>query len=161
MKKLTGFEVKENQTDRSLDRFNELNMYFNRFSSDHWSSNTDHTLPVATSSLLHLYDVSLYLSHGFQHSLINISPHIRIQWDLLCPCLTPAARWRGSRRDWTRTRLQVQMVSRPESGRPVWNSFVGSTAPLQPLGLSLEKVQVLLKTSSLVPVPKKISCIYP
>jgi len=34
MRKITGFKVKEDPTDGNLGRGNELNRYFNRFSSD-------------------------------------------------------------------------------------------------------------------------------
>ncbi|MEQ2253276.1 hypothetical protein ILYODFUR_030478 [Ilyodon furcidens] len=34
MKKITGFKQKDDQTDEGLDRTNELNTFFNRFSSE-------------------------------------------------------------------------------------------------------------------------------
>ncbi|MED6265578.1 hypothetical protein CHARACLAT_026929 [Characodon lateralis] len=34
MKKITGFKQKDDQTDGGLDRANELNTFFNRFSSE-------------------------------------------------------------------------------------------------------------------------------
>ncbi|MED6292400.1 hypothetical protein CHARACLAT_033512 [Characodon lateralis] len=34
MEKITGFKQKDHQTDGSLDRANELNTFFNRFSSE-------------------------------------------------------------------------------------------------------------------------------
>ena len=45
MKKITGFKAKGDQTDGGLDRANELNRFFNRFSSPPVSSPTDQHPP--------------------------------------------------------------------------------------------------------------------
>jgi len=39
--------------------------------------------PIA--SLSQSYIVNLHFSHGSQHSLTKISPHIRMHGDLICP----------------------------------------------------------------------------
>jgi len=69
-------------------------------------------------------------------------------------CWSPAVRLRNSWRDWTETRLQVQMVSAPGSQKPVLNIY----RSLQHFDLNQKrrqaKIPMLCKTSCLVHVSK-------
>ena len=67
MKKITGFKQKEDQIDGNLDRANELNLFFNRFSSETSSASSS---PAPSQKDLPLF---LDLSHITTHLPRNIS----------------------------------------------------------------------------------------
>jgi len=91
MKQITGFKVRWAQGDQKLHRANELNTFYTSFGSDQHSacsspasSYTDLTPYLRPQPPVTLPQCPLHISHGSLHSLTNISPHIRTQWDLLC-----------------------------------------------------------------------------
>ena len=65
IKNVTGFKGKGDQTDGSLDRASELDIFsIVRIISPFLQLHISHSLPVTTASLSQLYSVVLHLSHG-------------------------------------------------------------------------------------------------
>ena len=76
-------------------------------------------------------------------------------------CLSPAVWWRGSCINWPRTRLQVQMVPVPGSGKHMLNSFVGFYSTSSTLARVRTKFQCCGRCPALFWHLKIISCICP
>ncbi|MEQ2263599.1 hypothetical protein XENORESO_010190 [Xenotaenia resolanae] len=107
MKKITDFKNKGDQTDGGLDRTNELNTFFNRFSSEKPQHPPLQLTAKQTSGL---------------------QPNQKILILALPPpstCVSREVRSSDNCKDYSRITLQVQMVSALESLRPVHSSSVG------------------------------------
>ena len=103
--------------------------------------------PWSTASLSHLNCLIFRLSHGSCCCFIVVSNHIRRCWEpLQNPVrLSLAVRWRGSWRDWTGKRLQVQMVSAPRVLKACADQLCGI----------LQQVPAMWKISCLVSISKR------
>ena len=117
--KITVFMQMENKINYCLDRANELNMFFNMFASK-TSSASSSPAPRQTDYLAHLGArwILLLLHHCCPQPFMKrwaSTPFPSLSWDL------------------TGASLQVQMVSAPESRKPVWTSFVGFYSSSSPL----------------------------
>uniref|UniRef100_A0A1A8RXB6 Reverse transcriptase domain-containing protein n=1 Tax=Nothobranchius rachovii TaxID=451742 RepID=A0A1A8RXB6_9TELE len=166
MKKITGFKQRKDCTDGSLDTANELNKFFNRFSS---GTNPASSSPVPSQSdipsssdpTFSCHTPALLSSNTVMDSSGSINLSSTKSGDAAAPFTSPS-HLSVSR---SQVKRQLERLNRNKAAGPDGVSprvlkacaeqLCGILQHLFNLSLAQEKVPVLWKTSCLVPVPKK------
>uniref|UniRef100_A0A8C6NVM8 Reverse transcriptase domain-containing protein n=1 Tax=Nothobranchius furzeri TaxID=105023 RepID=A0A8C6NVM8_NOTFU len=166
MKKITGFKQRKDCTDGSLDTANELNKFFNRFSS---GTNPASSSPVPSQSdipsssdpTFSCHTPALLSSNAVMDSSGSINLSSTKSGDAVAPFTSPS-HLSVSR---SQVKRQLERLNRNKAAGPDGVSprvlkacaeqLCGILQHLFNLSLAQEKVPVLWKTSCLIPVPKK------
>ena len=157
MKKITGFKLKEDQTDGGLDRANELNMFFNRFSSPPALNPKGHTPSMSPQLSCHTSTLSPC------NSVMDLNTASSPSTSALPE--TSSASNSTLSVSCNQVKKQLEKLNQNKAAGPdgvsprVLKTCSKQLCPiLQHLfntSLSQKRVPVLWKTSCLVPVPKK------